>query len=125
MLRKEHCYGSCIFEDSTHKPREFTIDIDSCVQIKSIISTIAHEITHVAQFARGEYKMFKRNFTHDCPVQRWKTKLVNTDVVGYDDLPWEKHAYKMEEKLSKKYFVTNYWKKRRFLFKTLSGRKPL
>ena len=115
LYHKEHAFGDCIFEDSSYRPREFTIRIDPCRSIKSIASTLAHELTHVSQFTTGQYKIFD-----NCDnIQRWKTKIIDTNQTDYDDLPWERHAYKMEAKIFKEYQKTRYWKKHHKKFPAL------
>ncbi len=125
LVKKEDCYGSCIFEDSSYRPKKFLIQIDSCTNIRNITTTIAHELTHVSQFYRGHYKIFNRNLVDDTDdgIHRWKTKLVDTFKLEYDDYPWEKEAFRMEEKLFKSYELTKYWKLKHKIFKTISGRK--
>ena len=64
-----------------------------------IVRTVLHELVHVKQFARGELDSKYKGM-------RWKTAHV-TDDVDYMDLPWEKEAYKMEDKLAAKFWSEN------------------
>jgi hypothetical protein len=47
-------------------------------------------MVHVKQYARNEM---------DCYGRKWKTKVIS-DKVGYYDLPWEKEAYRLQDKLA-------------------------
>ena len=59
------------------------------------VSTIIHEMVHVKQFARDEMNGYD---------MRWKSKIISVET-DYMDLPWEKEAYKLEEKL-----ISQIWK---------------
>ena len=94
----EKMSGSCSAEDrpSNHKHSEFVIQIDDSLSIEDTFHIIAHELTHVKQYALGElsydYKNVDRNM--------WKGKIILEDSIPYDDQPWEKDAVKNELKLS-------------------------
>lgn len=85
---KKHEYGYCNIVDSN---RNFVIDVNKNVTIKDLVSTIIHEMVHVKQFARNE--MNGHNM-------QWKSKIISEDT-DYMDLPWEKEAYRLEEKFVK------------------------
>lgn len=85
---KENEYGYCNIVDSN---RNFVIDVNKNVTIKDLVSTIIHEMVHVKQFARNE--MNGHNM-------QWKSKIISEDT-DYMDLPWEKEAYRLEEKFVK------------------------
>jgi hypothetical protein len=96
-------YGLCSANDEDDKPwqpmRNFTIEVNKNMGISMIVRTVLHELVHVKQFARGELDSKYKGM-------RWKTAHV-TDDVDYMDLPWEKEAYKMEEKLAAKFWREN------------------
>ena len=124
LLYKEDCYGDCIYDDSSYRPREFTIQIDPCRRLDKIISTLAHELTHCAQFSTGQYKVFDRCLSpNDDGIHRWKSRCINTNTVDYYDLPWERHAFRMEDKLYKIYEKTKYYRKRHHRLPSLIKRK--
>ena len=53
------------------------------------LSTLAHEMVHVRQFARGEM---------DAGLTRWKSNKY-CDNIEYWDQPWEKEARRLQGKL--------------------------
>ena len=79
--------GYCMQEDTN---RMFTIDVQKDLSLRDFITTICHEMVHVKQYARNEM---------DCYGRKWKTKVIS-DKVGYHDLPWEKEAYRLQDKLA-------------------------
>jgi hypothetical protein len=79
--------GWCMMEDTN---RDFTIDVHNKLTLKDFVTTICHEMVHVKQFARRE--------TCGYGV-KWKGKKI-TPKTPYYDLPWEKEAYKMQDKLA-------------------------
>ena len=90
---KKGAYGYCMMGDTN---REFEIEIDKNLRLYDFVSTLCHELTHLKQYARGEMKQL------DCGKIRWK-KTVYSDV-SYDDSPWEKEAFKVENKLAMQCF---------------------
>ena len=86
--------GWCMMEDTN---RDFTIDVHNKLTLKDFVTTICHEMVHVKQFARRE--------TCGYGV-KWKGKKI-THKTPYYDLPWEKEAYKMQDKLAQKVWDSN------------------
>lgn len=80
------CEGLCEAVDN----RNFIIDV---AMYGNWLSTLAHELVHVKQFARGEL---------DFGLTRWKSKS-NMGDVDYWDQPWEKEARKLQNKLLLKF----------------------
>lgn len=101
MNKPEGEYGLCSVDDSDDKPvmRKFVIEVNKGMGIAMIVRTVLHELVHVKQFARGELDTKFKGM-------KWKTAHV-TDDVDYMDLPWEKEAYKLEDKLSAKFWSEN------------------
>ncbi len=91
---KEGEFGYCSVGDTI---REFRLDINSNVSIKDLVATIIHEMVHVRQFARKEM---------DTDGMRWKSRNIPDDT-DYMDLPWEKEAYRLEEKYVKEIWESN------------------
>ena len=90
--------GDCIWEDTNRYPREFTINLDSHDD-DWMVQTLAHEMVHVKQWARGEMMD-----CYDCddgsPTKtKWKSKYVNIKTIEYEDWPWEKEALRIEKRL--------------------------
>ena len=79
--------GWCMMEDTN---REFTIEVANDLTLKDFITTICHEMVHVKQYYRKETDGYGKV---------WKKKTVS-DKTGYYDLPWEKEAYRMQDKLA-------------------------
>ena len=79
--------GYCMQEDTN---REFTIDVHNKLTLKDFVTTICHEMVHVKQYARNEMS---------CYGGKWKKKKISDDTAYYD-LPWEKEAYRMQDKLA-------------------------
>ena len=79
--------GWCLMCDTN---REFEIEISKDLSLKEFVSTICHEMVHVKQYYRKEM---------DGISMRWKKGRV-ANKTGYYDLPWEKEAYRMQDKLA-------------------------
>ena len=54
LLDKDGHEGTAIWEDDSIRPKEFTIMLDSTCAIRNILITLAHEMVHVKQWAKGE-----------------------------------------------------------------------
>lgn len=74
--------GYCEAKDK----RNFTIDV--CL-FGNWLSTLAHEMVHVKQFARGELSLDMRT---------WKNRK-DCDRIDYWDQPWEKEARRLQYKM--------------------------
>ncbi len=79
--------GWCMMEDDN---REFTIDVHNKLTLKDFVTTICHEMVHVKQYSRKETCGYG---------EKWKGKKINPKTPYYN-LPWEKEAYKMQDKLA-------------------------
>ena len=90
LKKRESIYGDCIWEDEDYRPREFTIRIDAGMDMRTTLTTIAHEMVHVKQYAKDEMKqLFVVNKT------RFKGEYIPADT-NYWDLPWEIEAHGRE-----------------------------
>jgi hypothetical protein len=103
----EGSYGLCSVAETENsgrnKPmRSFIIEVNKTMNISMIVRTVLHEMVHVRQFARGQL-----DTTVNPKGIRWKSAHVNDDTVDYMDLPWEKEAHKLEEKLAAKFWSAN------------------
>lgn len=84
--------GWCLMEDNN---RTFVIEINKDIGITELVTTICHEMVHVKQYARNE-------MTDECVdfgAATWKGRKVNPKTTYYD-LPWEKEAYRLQDKLA-------------------------
>ena len=86
--------GWCMMEDTN---REFEIEVSRELTLKDFITTLTHEMVHVKQYARKEM---------DDQGMRWKKAKVK-EGTNYYDLPWEKEAYKMQDKLAQMVWDAN------------------
>jgi hypothetical protein len=89
LITKEGCEGTANIENTTNtRPKEFIIELDVTFSIRDILITLAHEMVHVKQWAKGEmYDYMKPGF-----VRFEKTKF-NTNEIDYWDFPWEIDAF--------------------------------
>ncbi len=96
---KDGVSGDCTWEDSRGNPREFTIRVCSTVGRSEMLMTLAHEMVHVKQYARGELKDTYEGFRF-C---KWMGKRYNWNKTHYYDLPWEIEAHGREEGMFVRY----------------------
>lgn len=82
----------CQWEDDNHNCRSFIIIVNKNLNKKTMLVTLAHEMVHVKQYARGELKDYLRD-----DVVRWKKKIYRLSEVEYWSSPWEVEAYKKDK----------------------------
>ena len=95
LKKKEKAYGYChIVDDNLNKPREFLIELDASMKhsFEQILTWLAHEMVHLKQFVRRELCDYE-----NLRVQ-WKSKTYGKELT-YDNQPWEKEAYRLEDTL--------------------------
>ena len=95
LKKKTGAYGLClIIDDDLNKPREFMVELDASMKnsFKQILIWLAHEMVHVKQFVRGELCDYENKRV------KWKSKQY-PETINYNNQPWEKEAYRLEEKL--------------------------
>ncbi|MAK56899.1 MAG: hypothetical protein CML17_13840 [Pusillimonas sp.] len=90
--------GDCIWEDTNRCSREFTINLDSSND-DWMVQTLAHEMVHVKQWARGEMQDIYSDDDGSPKQTRWKSKFINIKNVPYELWPWEKEALRIEKRL--------------------------
>ena len=94
LKKKEQAYGYChITDDNLNKPREFMIELDTSMihSFDQILIWLAHEMVHLKQFVRKEL------YDYETGKVQWKKRMYGN--VNYEDQPWEKGAYRLEEKI--------------------------
>lgn len=96
LYKKEKIFGYIILLDKPCNSRMFNIIISDNLSYKMTISTLAHEMIHVKQFARGEL-----NWKHS-PIIIWKNTSFNENY-NYWKLPFEREAHVMENELYEKW----------------------
>jgi hypothetical protein len=97
-LSKKNEYAFCEWEDQSHRAKEFTITIDSALGKRNMLLALAHEMVHVKQYAKGELKDYARS--NKC---KWKSQIIDPEVVDYWDFPWEIEAHGREKGLYIRY----------------------
>ena len=92
---KDDGYGYCISADGEDqaRPREFNIDVNSKLKLRTLLETVAHELVHVKQFARGELYQSSVTMKHRW-CGRWYQRTPN-----YWNQPWEWEAAGREKGL--------------------------
>lgn len=94
-LTSKNAYGFCMADpegsaERLDRPREFELEIHSKLKLRKLLETVAHEMVHVKQYARGELYQGARIAKH-----RWQGKWVSNNV-DYWDQPWEIEAHGRE-----------------------------
>jgi len=97
LARKTGALGWCDFVDNQSRPRFFEIELDDEQGPIRLIRTLAHEMVHVKQWAKGDLKEYSRK------PDVWFGEPVDRDM-PYRDRPWEIEAYELEKTLSKEFF---------------------
>jgi len=97
LKKKEKAYGFChIVDDNLNRPREFMIELDASMRYKvdQLLTWLAHEMVHLKQFVRRELCDYETGRV------QWKSRSFSRLIhVHYDDQPWEKEAYRLEDEL--------------------------
>jgi len=88
-------YGYCDFDDFGGPPRMFRLHIDAGLSKRMSLLTLAHEMTHMKQYAIGELKDYVKY-----PNKiKWKGEIIEKDSSEYWDAPWEIEALGREQGL--------------------------
>ena len=94
FVKIENCgklLGSAYWIDDNTNPREFQVDMNIKQSRKSFLMTLAHELVHVKQYAKGELKtLFNKR------EMRWKGEYFSENQMHYFDQPWEIEAFGRE-----------------------------
>jgi len=101
FYRKFDDRGECSCSVYTNAPRTFNIILDSETKWVDPLQTLAHEMVHVKQYARGELQCTTK-------TSKWKGKLwrkKSDQMDDYYDSPWEIEAFGREEGLYLRYLV--------------------
>lgn len=72
--------------------KEYLILFNKKCRKRKLLTTLAHELTHVKQYARGEL-----NFGSTLDFTYWNDKLYDERKLSYWLLPWEIEAYGLEK----------------------------
>ena len=92
---KDDSYGYCLATNDADlaRPREFDIEINSTAKLRTLLETVAHELVHVKQFARGELYQSTVTMKH-----RWCGRWYQR-TPSYWNQPWEWEASGREKGL--------------------------
>ena len=88
LITKEGCEGTAVWEDENIRPREFTIELDLTYSIRDVLITLAHEMVHTKQWAKGEMYEYAR-----ADMVRYHQTKFNLNDINYWDYPWEIEAF--------------------------------
>jgi Zn-dependent peptidase ImmA (M78 family) len=78
-------------------PKHLIMVLDSSLDTERMVLTIAHEMVHAKQYARGQLK----NIPDRLQTKYWMGKKVNK---RYHEQPWELEAFGKERVLANKIF---------------------
>lgn len=107
LLENDKMIGSCSADDFSVNRRhfDFTIHIEQSLDLKDTISILAHELTHIKQYATGQLLYDFKN----PEISIWEGKKYDDNKIAYEDQPWEKDAVKQEVALFKQLKETVTW----------------
>jgi len=88
--------GLCSWADEPYRPKEFTLQVLS-QGIHETLSTLAHEMVHVKQYAKGELRDLMSN--DNMVVWQGARKTIADDTEDYASQPWEAEAFALETSL--------------------------
>lgn len=96
LQKKQGVMGDATWEDDAYRPKEFSVRVDwnGKSGMENTLMTLAHELVHVKQFARGEM----RDLLSVAKVS-WNGKRYDRGETEYWDLPWEIEAHGRERGL--------------------------
>jgi hypothetical protein len=89
-------YASILEYNDSKKAREFEIELNPNIGAAEILKTLAHEMTHIKQYAYNE--------TNET-LTRWKGRKVDPDNMDYWVQPWEIEAFGTEVGLFSKFAI--------------------
>ena len=89
LFESTNQYANCIWEDEHYRPFDFTIEIDPDQKIQLLLNSLAHELVHVKQWAKGEFYQLQRERS----VYKFNGQKFDTKKLDYWDTPWEIEAH--------------------------------
>jgi hypothetical protein len=93
--------GLVIWADDNIRPREFDLEINTRMQDRRFILTLAHEMVHVRQYVTKDVEeLFRPKY-----AKRWKGELIDINAVKYWDQPWEIEAHEKEKPLAEAFWA--------------------
>lgn len=95
-MNREGTHAACSVVGRCCRPREFMIEMNNSLDEKEYISSLIHELIHIKQW------IFQQRITRENLKNFWYGEHIDDDV-EYMELPWEKDAYYLEDKVFKRY----------------------
>ena len=93
--------GVCDWEvNDSGRVRDFEIHLRDSLTFKDMVRTLAHEMVHLKQYAKGELKHLQK-----LNANRYNGEVYNLSDLTYFDYPWEIEAYGREAGLYYRYMV--------------------
>ena len=92
-------YGCAEWNDSNFRARDFTLTVRPTLGIRSMLSTIAHEMVHIKQYAHGELVDYVHASRENKCKWRGKIRYNYDNAIEYWDMPWEIEAHGREKGL--------------------------
>lgn len=80
-------------------PKEITIVLDSRLPLEQLAVTLAHEMVHAKQFAKGRLQTYMQG---DTLINVWQGKVID---LPYYNRPWEREAWRQERDLACRLFA--------------------
>ena len=90
LLKNDGILAEMDFEDKNHRPKEFSIIVDTTGPLRRTLESIAHEMVHVKQYATGELVELEKT-----GKIRWQNRSI-THSISYWNRPWEIEAHGRE-----------------------------
>ena len=98
LFVKEGSYGDVeVLDENARRPKKFKIRVDSSMAMRPLLTTIAHEMVHIKQYATEEMKGLSRR-TSFIPMTKYRGELF-VDHMNYWEQPWEIEAHGWERGL--------------------------
>lgn len=93
LVKKELINGECSSypKHSFNEPSEFEIKLNSSLPLRDLMETLAHELVHVKQYAKGELRDSKVN-----KQVVFQNRTYDVEDMDYWDHPWEIEAHGRE-----------------------------
>ena len=95
MMGIEGSYGDVIDDDFLPRPKKFTMRVDSDMLMRPLLTTVAHEMVHVKQYARNEMREVMKSGT---VMNRFNGSYYPLSQ-DYWEQPWEIEAMGWERGL--------------------------
>ena len=98
-LRKTDDMRGCIIKADMIRPKYVMMFLDSSLKFEDLVYTLAHEMVHVKQMVKGQYRLeeTRRGLKHF-----WMGRQVKKD---YYEQPWELEAWSRERLLAVKLYA--------------------